>query len=214
VVDGFKVSAEKANSAKEYWDEHALPDLRDPSPGDRCYYVGWSIRQEQYVLLSEDVDTDDYYDYACDAYVDLGHLIPTTFVTDGEVVGEINYGFWDIYGNETTELTFSDIWLATLLQLALDDDKNGICLRMTSGFYLAEKIESHIQRTGIKITAKGRFASWQAMPIRNEAREYVHQYFEKMGQLPFGRHTLPSGIDVTFPDSDEAVLVEREQGNE
>ncbi len=146
--------------------------------------------------------------------MDIGHLIPTTFVADGEVVGKINTGFWDSYGNETTEFTFSDVWLATLLQLALDDAKHGICLRMTTAIYLAEKISSHIKRTGIKITAKGRFAPYQAMSIRNETWEYTRQYFEKMGRLPFGPHTLPSGIDVNFSDNDDVVLVERERSNE
>lgn len=200
--DTFTLTQEQADLARDYWGEHGRALFRDPLPGEKVYYIGWSDRQEQYVLLSEDDDEEDYYAAACDAYAGLISKIPTTFVAGGEVVGKIGTGFWDSYGNETTELTFSEEWLVTLLQLALDAAGCKICLRQQTSMFLSDLVYDHAERAHLEITAKGRFAPYQAMSIRREAREYAGDYHQRNGQLPFGKHTLPSGMVVIFPDSE------------
>lgn len=91
--DTFAVTQDQVDAAQDYEAERGVADLREPLSGDRCYYIGWSGRQEEYVLLSRDLDDNDNYTYACAAYNDLWQLIPTTFVVDGKVVAKLKTSF-------------------------------------------------------------------------------------------------------------------------
>lgn len=200
MTDTVAIPEDLVEHARDYWDEHGTPDLREPAPGERCYFVGWSNRQDEYVLLSADIDDDDNYDAARDAYCSLYDLIPTTFTAGSSVVGELKTGFWDSYGNETTEITFPELWHATLLQHALDKARKGICLRMTSGYYLSDRLDAHAAKAKYSIRPGGLYSSFRHMSIRRELGTYVRGHYERTGGLPFGQHTLPSGIAVTFPE--------------
>lgn len=189
--------------ARDYYDEHGLPDLREPQPGERCFFVGWSNRQEQYVLLAEDNDDSENYEDAESAYWELRDFTPATLLCNDELVGRIDFGFLDFEGTETNEITLAQPWLATLIQHVYDQEKRDVCLRMTSGQYLAERLDQHIRQAQYALTAKGRFASFQHMSIRRELGDYVRQYVAETGTLPVGPHTLDSGVHVNFPQEAE-----------
>lgn len=200
--DTAVIPKELVEHARDYWDEQGEPDLREPAPGDRCFFIGWSDRQEAYVLLSGDSDEARNEELSEDAYCQLYNEIPLTFTSQGETVAELGTGFLDNYGTETVEITLEELWHATLLQYALDKAKRGICFRMTSGYYLGAKLDAHAAKAKYSIKPMGPYTAFQHMPIRREIGDYVRSHYERTGGLPWGPHTLPSGLVVTFPEAE------------
>ena len=196
------IPEELVERARDYWDEQGEPNLREPKPGERCFFIGWSDRQEAYVLLSKDSDDDRNEELTEEAYCQLYAEIPLTFTCKGKTVAELNTGFLDSYGTETVEITLDELWHAALLQYALDKAKKGICLRMTSGHYQSAELDAHAAKANYSLPSGGRYAVFQHMSIRREIGDYVRGHYASTGAIPFGEHTLPSGIVVTFPGAE------------
>lgn len=195
----YKVTDAVAENARNFWDETGEPKLREWRQGEACFYIGWSERQELYVLLDDDTDARDNCPSAESAFCSLWDKVPLSFVADGEVVGAINIGFFDICGKGVNEVTLSELWIAALLQNYFDKVKAGICLQMAGTLQLASKLKLHAKLACYEFQPEGRYAVFKAMGIKYEIAKYVESFYEKSSALPTGDHTLSSGLSVNFP---------------
>lgn len=195
----YKIANAVAVNARNYWDETGEPKLREWQQGEACFYIGWSERQELHVLLDDDADERDNYSSAETAYCSLWDKVPLSFVADGEVVGAMNLGFFDICGDGVNEITLSELWIAALLQSYFDKVRAGICLQMAGTLQLASKLKLHARLACYEFKHEGRYAAFKAMGIKHEIAKYVESFYEKSSTLPTGDHTLSSGLSVNFP---------------
>lgn len=195
----FKVPPDIAEDAEQYWNACGAAKLRLPNKGDVCYYIGWSDRQELYVLIDEDTDEGDNYPFAESAYCKLWDKVPLDFLVDGEAIGGIGLGFSDIEGTDVTELSLSDLWVATLLQYYFDKKKAGLCLRMTGSLETDQMLRAHAESAFYPPRPTGRYAVFKSMGNKHEVLTYVQNYYEMEGELPRGEKVLQSGLVVTFP---------------
>lgn len=190
---------EIVTQAKAYWDDESMPLLRQPTKEDLILFLGWSVGQDQPVLLAWQPGPDeDYGEAAAKAATVLPEDLPDGFTSEGKVVVKLKGGFYDGNGDWYSEITIPKEWHATLLQAWLDGAGHRICIRPTETMLTANLVTEHVDRAGFNVDGTMRYAAFKAMSLQYEARQYTKDYLINEGQLPLGSHTLPSGAVVFF----------------
>lgn len=196
----FEIPKEIVSQAESFWDDEGIPLLRPVRSGEQILILGWSLAQEMPVLLSREAEGDeDYQAFAREAVSRLPDDFPDSMTCEGEVVCEVGYGFYDVYGDRTTEITFLKLWHATLLQYWLDAQGVPICIRPSRGMEDEKIISDHAYMTHYSFDRSIRYAAFKDMSIRYAIRCYVDECWRKDRKLPTGSHTLANGVVVTFP---------------
>lgn len=192
--------------AEEFWDEEDLPLLRDPKAGEIVLVLGWSTGQELPVLYSKDISVNEDRAEDVESAEEAAQIlserdIPSGFTCDGKVVGRLKSGFYDGNGDWWDEITFSNVWHATLLQRWFDENEIPICIQVSSSMRDEKVITDHVSLARYDIDRAIKYAAFKDMSIRHEIREYVTECWKKRRELPSGSHFMPSGTLVTFIES-------------